>query len=78
MTIIYKPNGDSSDDLHGHDEEHEEVKPPSVTGEENPASGSASSDVMNIDKSLEELGLDSDTNGVDELNIQKELDEEEK
>lgn len=61
-----------------HDHLHEISKPPAVEGEEDPASGSAtSSEPLDIDKALRDVGLHGDEKGVKPLDISGELKDEE-
>lgn len=70
---------DVDDPKKDHDQEHEAAKPPSVEGEENPFSGDAtSSESPVIDDELQKVGLHGDEDGVKELDVAKEIDEEEK
>ena len=63
---------DNDDKLYSEDEDP--AKPPSVTGEEDPFSGDAtSSESPDIDEELEKVGLHGDEEGVKELDVGEEL-----
>ena len=61
---------DRTQDLSLDDLKHQEAKSPALTGEENVASGdSTTSEPLDIDQALEEVGLPSDEEGVKPLGI---------
>ncbi|OGD87541.1 hypothetical protein A3J17_03205 [Candidatus Curtissbacteria bacterium RIFCSPLOWO2_02_FULL_40_11] len=61
------------DDQDSNEEENPE-KPPSVTGEEDPFSGDAtSSESPDIDEELKKVGLHGDEQGAKELDVDEEL-----
>ncbi len=57
------------------DLKHQQAKPPSVVGEEDPFSGDAtSSESPDIDVELEKVGLSGDEEGIKPLGVDKDVD----
>ena len=75
--IDQEPTDQDLDLIDKEDKKHEEVKPPSVVGEEDPMSGDAtSSESPDIDDELSKVGLTGDNDGIKPLGVEEELNEE--
>lgn len=71
------PKTDDLDLVDPDDIKHQQSKPPSVIGEEDPFSGDAtSSESPDIDEELGKVGLSGDEKGVKPLDVEDELEEE--